>query len=77
VYLDAGDHASSEATDEAFSARITLRLPESLKTRLEAAASARAISLNTWIVQALARSLEQPQSTSGHGRHRLTGYGRS
>ncbi|HEY2161055.1 MAG TPA: toxin-antitoxin system HicB family antitoxin [Solirubrobacteraceae bacterium] len=77
VYLESGDHGISDATDEAFSARITLRLPESLKTRLEAAASARAISLNTWIVQALARSLEQSQSRGSLGRHRLTGYGRS
>lgn len=77
VYLEAGDPGISDATDEAFSARITLRLPESLKTRLEAAAGARAISVNTWIVQALARALEPHQSTAGLGRHRLTGYGRS
>ncbi len=71
-----GDDAptTTDAADEAFSARITLRLPESLKTRVEAAAATRGVSVNTWLVQALGRSLEHRPSP---GRHRLTGYGRS
>jgi predicted HicB family RNase H-like nuclease len=77
VYIEGADAQSADATDEALSARITLRLPESLKARAEAAASARGISVNTWLVQALSRVLEPPQSGGGTGRHRLTGYGRS
>src|SRR5258708_15560065 len=38
VYVHDAELAPAEAADEAFSARITLRLPESLKSRLEQAA---------------------------------------
>lgn len=62
--------------DEIFSARITLRLPESLKGRLEAAAGAAGISLNTFVVQTLGRASE-PRPTHHRGGRRLTGYGRS
>src|SRR3954454_21709435 len=39
VYVADEEEPALEPADEAFSARITLRLPESLKARLEAAAS--------------------------------------
>src|SRR5215831_18677962 len=70
------DGTAPEPVDEAFSARITLRLPESLKQRVESAASRDGASVNTWLVQALQRAVEptRPMST---GRNRLTGYGRS
>lgn len=61
--------------DSAYSARISLRLPEGLKSRIDAAASARGVSANTWLVQALQQVLEQRVPTRS-GR-RLTGYGRS
>lgn len=64
----------SENLDESFSARITLRLPEGLKSRVDAAAAAGGVSVNTWLVQALGRAL-QPRPSSAI--HRLTGYGRS
>lgn len=37
-------------------ARITLRLPEDLKFRIEAAANAEGLSLNAWLLKTLARS---------------------
>ena len=67
---------AAEPADEAFTARITLRLPESLKIRLDAAASLNGVSVNTWLVQVLQRSLE-PRTPSGGSHRRLTGYGRS
>jgi hypothetical protein len=76
VYLADDPPAPAEPADEAFSARVTLRLPESLKARLDASASAAGVSVNTWVVQALSRLLERRPS-SGGTRHRLTGYGRS
>jgi hypothetical protein len=76
VYVPDEESAPAEAADEAFSARITLRLPESLKNRLEAAASIHGVSVNTWLVLVLIRTLE-PRSPSGGSRRRLTGYGRS
>ena len=68
--------AGPEPVDEAYTARITLRLPESLKVRVEAAASREGASVNTWLVQALQRAAE-PRRPSGGSRNRLTGYGRS
>jgi hypothetical protein len=60
--------------DEALDARITLRLPEALKRRVEDAASRDGISVNTWIVRALVRDAGTPRRSGGR---RLTGYGRS
>lgn len=72
------DGSSPEPVDEALSARITLRLPEALKARVEDAAARDGISVNTWIVRSLVReagaSRNRPSSTS---RNRLSGYGRS
>ena len=67
----------AEPADEAFTARITLRLPESLKNRLETLASAHGLSVNTLIVQVLARGAEPRTPSGGGSRRRLTGYGRS
>jgi HicB-like protein involved in pilus formation len=68
--------AATEPADEAFTARITLRLPESLKGRLEAAATREGVSVNTWLVHML-HQVAEPRSLSGGSRRRLTGYGRS
>jgi hypothetical protein len=70
------DGTTPEQADEAFSARITLRLPESLKQRVETAATREGASVNTWLVQALQRAVEPRRSAAG-SRNRLTGYGRN
>lgn len=57
---------------EEHSGRITLRLPESLKTSVEAAAAREGISTNAWLVRAIARVLDH-QSTK-RSRHRMQGY---
>ena len=63
-------------------ARLTLRLPEALKTRAEAAAAAEGLSTNSWLVRAVQAALE-PQPTFpflgnlGGGPRRLSGYGRA
>ena len=75
VYV-ADEEAPAEAADEAFTARITLRLPESLKNRIETLAASHGLSVNTLIVQVLSRGAE-PRTPSGGNRRRLTGYGRS
>jgi len=62
------------SSDEVLDARITLRLPEALKRRVEDAASRDGISVNTWIVRALVRDAGTPRRSGGR---RLTGYGRS
>jgi hypothetical protein len=76
IYVHDEAPVPADPSDEAFSARVTLRLPESLKSRLEAAAAANGVSVNTWLVQALGRLLEPRRSTAG-GRRRLIGYGQN
>ena len=71
------DGTVPEPADEAFSARITLRLPESLKQRVESAAVREGASVNTWLVQALQRAVESRRPSSSGSRNRLTGYGRN
>jgi predicted HicB family RNase H-like nuclease len=79
VYVRDEEAPAAEPADEAYTARITLRLPESLKSRLESLAAAHGVSVNTWVVQALSRTGDSRPSSggSGPGRRRLTGYGRS
>jgi hypothetical protein len=75
VYVPAAAPPPAEPADEAFAARLTLRLPQSLKSRAEAAAASAGVSVNTWLVQTITRALES--RPSGGSRFRLTGYGRS
>ena len=73
--------AEQEAEPEAVAeddqgARITLRLPESLKARLETAAAREGVSVNTWLVRALSRAVSSPRPSIRVG-NRLSGFGRS
>jgi predicted HicB family RNase H-like nuclease len=74
VYVES-DAEEEPGAPEELSARITLRLPDSLKASVEAAAAREGVSVNTWLVRALARAADGKPRT-GSGR-RLTGYGRS
>jgi hypothetical protein len=75
VFVDsAADPAGSTAGEE-LSARISLRLPESLKLAVEKAADREGVSTNAWLVRAIARATEsRPVHVSGK---RLSGYGQS
>jgi hypothetical protein len=74
VYVGDEPEAPAASADEAYTARITLRLPDGLKTSIEAGASREGVSVNTWIVRALMRtSTAAPAAQSGN---RLTGYAR-
>jgi hypothetical protein len=76
VYVEEDVEPATAATggDDALTARITLRLPESLKVQIELAASGENASVNSWIIRALARGLESRPSRPGR---RLTGYASS
>jgi HicB-like protein involved in pilus formation len=67
------------SADDGSVARISLRLPESVKTRAEAAAAAAGISLNAWLVRAVAAGLREPTDPprSGRGPRRYSGFARS
>jgi hypothetical protein len=71
------ERAAPAPTEDGLTARITLRLPESLKASLEAAAAREGVSVNTWIVKALAHGLSTAAASSGRIGSRLTGYGQS
>jgi hypothetical protein len=74
VFVDApGDSGGS--VGEELSARISLRLPESLKTAVENAADREGVSTNAWLVRAIARSTES-RSVHVSGK-RLSGYAKS
>jgi len=74
VFVDATGESAGMAGEE-LSARISLRLPESLKTAVEQAADREGVSTNAWLVRAIARAAEsRPVKVSGK---RLSGYGQS
>ena len=59
------------ADEDGLTARITLRLPEALKQRVEAAAGRENVSVNSWLVRALNTSVSAPVQRSSN---RLTGF---
>jgi HicB family len=69
----------SAADDDGSTARISLRLPESLKARAEDAAAAAGTSLNTWLVRAVATGLRAPTPPphTGRGPRSWSGFARS
>jgi HicB family len=86
--LDDATTEPADTGDDAGSARITLRLSESLKARAEAAAASAGVSVNTWLIRAIGRALETaptgqrprppfpPPGRKGPGK-RYTGFARS
>jgi hypothetical protein len=62
--LDAGDLA-----------RLTLRMPEALKAHVERTAAAEGVSVNAWLVRAVAAAVDQPAGPGATARgRRVTGY---
>jgi hypothetical protein len=75
VFVDSSADPAGATAGEELSARISLRLPESLKTTVEKAAAREGISTNAWLVRAIARASEsRPVHVSGK---RLSGYAQS
>jgi hypothetical protein len=62
---DAGDHpVASVDLDDASTSRTTLRLPDALKARVDEAAATDGLSVNTWLVRAVAAALQPKQRRS-------------
>jgi len=75
VFVDDAPADMAGAAGEDLSARISLRLPDSLKASVERAAEREGISVNAWLIRAIARATEsRPAHVSGK---RLTGYAQS
>ncbi|HVD71091.1 MAG TPA: hypothetical protein VNG34_09565 [Actinomycetota bacterium] len=66
------DDAPTPASDETGTARLTLRMPEALKFRVEQAAARDAISTNAWLVRAITRGLDR--TAKRRTGNRITGY---
>lgn len=73
VVSDAATTVPADDEDGATS-RTTLRLPDSLKARAEAAATASGVSLNTWFVRAVGQALEPRRSTPQSHGSSFTGW---
>jgi predicted transcriptional regulator len=56
--------AASVDLDDASTSRTTLRLPDALKARVDEAATADGLSVNTWLVRAVAAALQPKQRRS-------------
>jgi predicted transcriptional regulator len=56
--------AASVDLDDPSTSRTTLRLPDALKARVDDAAAADGLSVNTWLVRAIAAALEPRQRRS-------------
>ncbi|MGH3408133.1 MAG: toxin-antitoxin system HicB family antitoxin [Streptosporangiaceae bacterium] len=69
----------AEAADDM--TRVTLRLSEPLKARVEAAAGAAGVSVNAWLIRAISQALDTPPGRDRPGRsrgpgQRYTGFAR-
>ena len=74
VYVGEEEEAPEPAVEDGLTARITLRLPETLKASIEVAATREGISVNSWLVRTLSRG------ATGQGQRsskRLRGFAQS
>jgi uncharacterized protein (DUF1778 family) len=67
------------AEDGDSNARISLRLPESLKSQIEQAAGRDGVSVNTWLVRAASSAVADTSRRGGGftvntSSHRISGY---
>jgi hypothetical protein len=83
VFVDAPESPAAAAPDEdeAGTARLTLRMPESLKGKVESAAAHEGLSVNAWLVRTISRGLTTETISaairSGRSGRRITGYAQS
>jgi hypothetical protein len=83
AYEEAGEHQSAPSAvrtppaasdgEEGATARINFRLSAHLKTRLEDAAAHEGLSVNAWLVRAVATALESGERGRAPGRSRHRG----
>jgi predicted DNA binding CopG/RHH family protein len=71
--------APAPSAEDGMTSRITLRLPESLKASVEAAAASEGVSVNTWLVRALQRAVAGGAGGGGFTRtgKRIQGFAQS
>jgi hypothetical protein len=67
---------SAAADEEGGTARLTLRMPDALKTRVESAADTEGLSVNAWLVRAVNAAVDRRARGSVRSGKRITGYAR-
>jgi hypothetical protein len=79
LYVEEQPPEPVAGSDDGSAARITLRLAESLKAAVEAAAESEGVSVNTWLVRALQRAVSGGGTTGRVQRSdkRITGFAQS
>jgi len=79
VVVDAGESEPEPAArdDEGGTARLTLRMPDALKARVEQAAASEGVSTNAWLVRAITRGLDRPTGGKRRVGSRITGFAQS
>jgi hypothetical protein len=79
VYVGTPEAATAPepAEDEGETTRLTLRMSDSLKTAVEAAATAYGVSVNAWLVRTVKRALDRPPQRMRASGNRIKGYARS
>jgi predicted DNA binding CopG/RHH family protein len=75
--LTGGSATSATAAGDGATARINLRLPEQLKSQVEQNADREGLSINTWLVRAVAAAVDrgQPGAARGPGQQRTAHSG--
>ncbi len=80
--IDVSAAAGTSVGDEGAMARINLRMPDQLKSRIDRAAAGQGLSVNAWLVRAAAAALERTDTPGWPGRRvpqgsqRFTGWAR-
>ncbi|MGZ5327654.1 MAG: toxin-antitoxin system HicB family antitoxin [Actinomycetota bacterium] len=79
VVVDAAEPEPEPAVrdDGGGTARLTLRMPDALKARVEQAAASEGVSTNAWLVRAITRGLDRPPGGKRRAGSRITGYAQS
>ena len=75
AYVEDTRVAGGDAEPSDLTARITLRLSEGLKARVEEGAGREGVSVNTFIVRTLERGASTNRYRTSRGGNRLRGYG--
>jgi len=74
VYEEGVEASEPPRAEDGLTARITLRLPESLKEAIDAAAAREGLSANTWLVRELKRAVHKGAQHGFGVGNRLTGF---
>jgi hypothetical protein len=75
VYVD--ERAPTQEPEAELTARVTLRLSDQLKARVEESAGRDGLSVNSWILRTLERGASTSKVRTVRGGSRLRGYGMS